>query len=136
MTAKAHSIETQQRRHYVAKWTPAEKAIDAAVEAIEESGLGGANMTHAINLLHIARNLVADVVDAEIEIKKGDEYEVPKFFVKTRTDEARLYYVGSCGQIWSKNPEDACRMTFKEAFDVTRKEGGNVYSDLADEPPL
>jgi len=57
------------RRNYVPQWTAPERAIQDAVDVIERSGMGGDNITHAINLLHVARSLIADAVDAEIKAK-------------------------------------------------------------------
>jgi len=68
------------RRNYVPQWTAPERAIQDAVDVIERSGMGGDNITHAINLLHIARSLVADVVDSDIkshdeQLQKASEHE-------------------------------------------------------------
>lgn len=66
MENEAHPDYKPKRRDYVPDWTKPEQAIQGAVDAIEASGLPGENMTHAINLLHIARSLIADVVDEGI----------------------------------------------------------------------
>jgi hypothetical protein len=46
--------------------SPAERAIFDAVQAVEQSGLGGAPITEAINLLHAAFDKVADSIDANL----------------------------------------------------------------------
>lgn len=60
--------EIQRRRHYTKNDTDAEATIRKAVDQIEASGVGGANSTRAINLLHMARELRADDVDAALEM--------------------------------------------------------------------
>ena|ERR1041385_7346322 len=50
------------RRICVDKMTEAELAIRAAMEAVERAG-GHIALTDAINLLHLAKNRVADFVD-------------------------------------------------------------------------
>jgi hypothetical protein len=52
------------RRNDITLCTPAENAIDAAVEAVE---LVGAHplLTDAVNLLHEAREKVADFIEGE-----------------------------------------------------------------------
>jgi hypothetical protein len=56
--------EIQRRRHYTKNDTAAEAAIRKAIEEMEKSGIGGPNSTRALNLLHMARELHADDVDA------------------------------------------------------------------------
>lgn len=50
------------RRTRVDQWSPAEVAIDAAVQAVEQAG-ADVRLTDACNLLWAAREAVADFVD-------------------------------------------------------------------------
>ncbi len=53
------------RRNRIDLSTPAEMAIRRAVDAVEAAGCD-ARLTAAINKLHEARELVADVVDGKV----------------------------------------------------------------------
>jgi hypothetical protein len=53
------------RRQKLWMLTPAERAIQDAIQAIEKSGLGGPRITGAINLLGIAFDEIADCVEAK-----------------------------------------------------------------------
>ena len=57
------SVPTLTRRCYVTQWTPAEKAIKAAVKAVEEAGCDSL-LTDAVIFLDRAFERVADYVDA------------------------------------------------------------------------
>lgn len=59
---------TIQRRHKLWENTAAELAIRAAVDAVEATGCDPL-LTEAVNLLHQARERVADYVDASREAK-------------------------------------------------------------------
>lgn len=50
------------RRAYVNKWTPAEQAIAAAIQAVEAAG-ADVRLTDAVVLLGAAQDSVADHVD-------------------------------------------------------------------------
>ncbi len=73
--------QIQKRRHYTKNDTAVEATIRRAVEQIEASGVGGVNSTRAINLLHMARELRADDVDAALEMGMPLEFlqEGPTF---------------------------------------------------------
>ncbi|MBB5351360.1 N-acetylmuramoyl-L-alanine amidase [Haloferula luteola] len=53
------------RRNDMLRWTPAEKAIHAALDAVEEVGADPL-LTEAVTLLSNAQNKVADYVDADL----------------------------------------------------------------------
>lgn len=53
-----------RRRQRIDLMVPAELAISAAVQAVEAAG-ADVRLTQAVNALHAARDLVADVVDAK-----------------------------------------------------------------------
>lgn len=50
------------RRHDLTRWTPAERAINDAVQEVEKAG-ADARLTDAVTLLQQARQKVADFVD-------------------------------------------------------------------------
>lgn len=56
------------RRVYMDMWSPAERAIYDAAQAVEGMG-ADVRLTEAVNLLAEARNRVADYVDEQGEIQ-------------------------------------------------------------------
>jgi hypothetical protein len=75
-TNRRETVNEPPRRIRMDQWTPAESAIDAAVQAVEREGCD-VRLTDAINLLHAARAKVADYVDerladAQEEINRVD----------------------------------------------------------------
>lgn len=65
MTPEDKSVERERplpRRVYADLWTPAERAIQAAVDEVEKAG-ADVRLTEAVMLLAMARECVADFVD-------------------------------------------------------------------------
>lgn len=57
---------TPPRRIRIDQYTPTERAIHDAAQAVEAAGCDP-RLTEALNLLHRAQALVADVVDSAID---------------------------------------------------------------------
>lgn len=58
------------RRAQVNHWTDAERAIDAAVQAVEAAG-ADVRLSDAVNLLYEARMSVADFVDDAKTVRRS-----------------------------------------------------------------
>lgn len=94
------------RRARMDQWTPAERSIYDAMQAVEEMP-ADVRLTNAVNLLHQARDLVADFVD-NIPAKEGKNKEIIVSEPLEPIIGKVYYYEGVALRCVERNKEHSC----------------------------